>query len=209
MLPTNETKPHDTKPKKCLGARRAPPSVAALSARTCCLSQRQRTVSTSSQNLLAATGISLQEWCTLQREADDCTSRIADAWNVERAAEQSYWAKCPYGKITEWFGDNNASPEISRLVQDVRAKRSHRESLEASLNANILRRQQIGEQFLRNALQNLDAVCEQETIGRQAQQIIAQMSTQMKAAWEPCNNREQQRVNNMIDNLRTIKEMVG
>lgn len=173
------------------------------------LSQRQRTVPTTSQNLIAATGISLSEWCTLQREANDYTPRIADARSAERAAEQAYWAKCPYGKITEWFGDDANSPEISRLAQDVRAKRSHRESLEASLNANILRRQQIGEQFLRNALQNLDAVCEQDAIGRQAQQIMMQMSTQMKAAWEPCNRREQQRVADMIDSLRTIKEMVG
>lgn len=173
------------------------------------LSQKQRTVPVSSQNLLAATSISLQEWCTLQQEADGYVSKIADARKVENEADQAYWAKCPFGAVTELFADNNNSPEMSRLKQDAQAKRSHRESIEASLNANILRRQQIGEQFLRNALQNLDTVCEQDAIGRQAQQIIAQMSTQMQAAWEPCNKREQQRVTDMIDNLRRIKEMVG
>ena len=173
------------------------------------LSQRQRTVAVSSQNLLAATGVSLQEWCTLQREADDYATKIAAALGVEKVAEQAYWAKCPLGVVTQVFASNENAPEISRLKNDADAKRSHRQSLESSLKTNVSRREQIGEQFLRNAMQNLDAVCEQDTIGRQAQQVIAQMSAQMKAAWEPCNNREKQRVADMIDNLRTIKEMTG
>ncbi len=133
--------------------------------------------------LQGMTQVSLEQWVQLQSVAKQIENDLKGAETAEKAAIGAFQKEAPFGSANKLFAAGERKVKIQGLQDDAAMKQKHRESLVIALRQNTAKRQDIGEQFFRGCLTQLDKLSSSRTFGKEATTILNRMTTEISKTW--------------------------